>query len=256
MNLILIGIAIFPVIFLLIFIYRKDQYEREPISLLMLALFMGMLSTIPASLMEGAMSFIYMPDESRVIAYGLYNGFAVAGVCEELCKLLFLSWAVWRKPDFDEYFDGIVYAVFVSLGFAGVENLMYVLDGSSFDEALSTGVMRALLSVPAHFLFAVMMGYFFSLAKFDYTHRKSYLFKAFFIPMLMHGTFDAILFITSGLGEESEGMGFIASGLMVVFIVFDIMMWKWGLKRIKRLQERSKEQDFDRSDPFANFTWE
>ena len=256
MNLILLGIAVFPVIFLLVFIYRKDKYAKEPISLLMLALFMGMLSTIPASLMEGIMSFIYMPDESDVIAYGLYNGFAVAGVCEELCKLLFLSWAIWRKPDFDEWFDGIVYSVFVSLGFAGVENVMYVLGGSTFGEAISTGVMRALLSVPAHFLFAVMMGYFFSLAKFDYVHRRKHMLKAFFVPMLMHGTFDAILFITSGLAEESDSMGLIASGLMVVFVVFDIMMWKWGLKRINRLQERSKDQDFNREDPFANFTWE
>lgn len=252
MNLILIGIAILPVVILLVFIYRKDKYDREPFGLVMKALFAGAISAIPASLLESMMSWIYMPNPSAVIAYGIYNGFAVAGCCEEACKLALLALVIWKRPEFDEYFDGIVYAAFVSLGFAGVENIMYVFNNETLSAAISTGMVRAVLSVPAHFLFGVMMGYFFSLAKFDIQHRTSNLFKAFWVPMALHGTFDALLFISSGL----EHFVLISSIVMLVFIIFDIKLWKWALRRINRLQEWSKQQEFDRSHPFDNFRWD
>ena len=252
MNLILIGIAILPVIILLVFIYRKDKYAHEPIGLVMKALFAGALSAIPAIILESLVSNFYMPSESRVIAYGVYNGFAVAGACEELSKLALLALVIWRRPEFDEYFDGIVYAAFVALGFAGVENIMYVFNNESFSAAISTGMVRAIISVPAHFLFGVMMGYFFSLAKFDRQHRSQNLFKAFLIPMLLHGSFDALLFISDGFNHFI----LVSSVLMFVFIIFDIKLWKWSLRRINRLQEWSKEQSFDRTHPFDNFTWD
>lgn len=216
----LIGLAILPVVILLVYIYRKDKFQKEPIGLLLAALGMGMLSVLPIFFVERFLSSLNPFDG---VDGALYTAFVVAGCVEEGFKLLFLYWLIWRNRYFDEYFDGIVYAVFVSLGFALVENVMYVFSGG-----LNTGIMRALLSVPAHFLFAVVMGYFFALAKF-YRNRTWNMLLAFIAPMLLHGIFDALLMVA----EVSETM---QGTCLVGFIVFDIVLWKIGKKRLRQLE--------------------
>ena len=241
--------SVLPVLVLLVFVYRKDKFQPEPWGKLVLTFFVGCLSVVPAIVLESGMS-LFMPDEP--VAAAFYNGFAVAGFCEELCKLLMLYWVVWKSPHFDEYFDGIVYAAFLSLGFACVENIGYVLMESG--TPMITALFRGVLAVPAHFLFAVTMGYHFSLAKFDPAHRRRHLFRAFFYPFLLHGTYDALLMVSGALGEGEEALP--AVGLIfVVFLVFDVMMWRWGLKRIRHMQERSKEQNFNPENPFEGFVW-
>lgn len=240
--------AVLPVAVLLWFIYRKDKLNPEPLGKLVWAFVVGCLSVVPAMVMETVLGMMTPPTP---ILGGIYTGYVVAGLSEELCKLALLMLVVWRSPHFDEYFDGIVYAVFVSLGFACVENVMYVM-GSG--DAMSVALMRGLLAVPAHFLFAVTMGYHLSLAKFDPRNRRRHLFHALLYPMLLHGTYDALLMVSDGLGDGMLGMG-MSGLLMVAFIVFDVMMWRWGMRRIKRMQERSHEEGFNRSDPFEGFTW-
>ncbi|MDY6288304.1 MAG: PrsW family glutamic-type intramembrane protease, partial [Bacteroidales bacterium] len=229
--------AVLPVAVLLWFIYRKDKLNPEPLGKLVWAFVVGCLSVVPAMVMEAVLGMMTPPTP---ILGGIYTGYVVAGLSEELCKLVLLMLVIWRSPHFDEYFDGIVYAVFVSMGFACVENVMYVM-GST--EALSVALMRGLLAVPAHFLFAVTMGYHLSLAKFDPRNRRRHLMHALLYPVLLHGTYDALLMVSDGLGDSMLGMG-LSGLLMVAFIVFDVMMWRWGIRRIKRMQERSHEQGF------------
>ncbi|MBR4506842.1 MAG: PrsW family intramembrane metalloprotease [Bacteroidales bacterium] len=249
--------AVVPVVLLLFFIYRKDKYQPEPLGKLLLAFFVGCLSVIPAAMMEGVIMIAAPSAEYMPVLNGLFNGYLVAGLSEELCKLLLLLLVIWKSPHFDEFFDGIVYAAYLSLGFACVENIMYVFQG---DDQMATALARGLLAVPAHFLFAVTMGYYVSLAKFDPGKKGGYLFKAFLYPMLLHGTYDALLMVSSnlanGMEEESAIIGGICLILFVVFIIFDIRLWRKGLKRIKKMQERSKEQGFDRLHPFDGFTWD
>lgn len=248
--------AVLPVLLLLYFIYKKDKYQPEPLGKLILAFFVGCLSVIPAGLMESVIMPLGPDAEQFPVMNGLFNGFLVAGVSEELWKLILLMWVIWKSPHFDEFFDGIVYAAYLSLGFACVENIGYVLSGS---DQMATALMRGLLAVPAHFLFAVTMGYYVSLAKFDPSNKRSHLWKAFLYPMLLHGTYDALLMVSSNLataaGDEDMVVGIVCVVLFIVFVVFDIKLWRWGLKRIKRMQERSKEQNFDRMNPFDGFTW-
>ena len=135
--------AVLPVLILLFFIYKKDKFQPEPLGKLVWTFFVGCLSVIPASLMELLLS-TFTPSEP--VAGGLFTGYAVAGFSEELCKLLLLMWVIWKSPYFDEYFDGIVYASFLSLGFACVENIMYVY---SSDDTMTIALMRGLLAVPA-----------------------------------------------------------------------------------------------------------
>ena len=134
-----------------------------------------------------------------------------------------------------------------------MENISYVLQGS---DPMGTAFMRGLLAVPAHFLFAVTMGYYVSLAKFDPEGRAKHLVRALLYPVLLHGTYDALLMVSSNLsGFDSMLSTGLTGVLFIVFVIFDIRMWKWGLRRIKRLQQRSREQDFDRLHPFDGFTW-
>ena len=252
MNIAIIS-AILPVVLLLVFIYRKDKYHPEPLGKLLLTFFVGCLSVIPASLMELFLMPLAPQAEAAPVLNGIFTGYFVAGFSEELFKLLLLLWVIGRSPHFDEYFDGRVYAAYLSLGFACVENISYVLGGT---DPMGTALMRGLLAVPAHFLFAVTMGYYLSLAKFDPAGRSKHLFLAFFYPMLLHGTYDALLMVSSNLsGSDSMVSTGITGVLFVAFIVFDVRMWKWGLKRIKRMQERSHEQNVDRHHPFDGFTW-
>lgn len=249
MNIYLIAIAVLPVIVLAFVVYRQDRYEKEPIGQLVKAFFFGALAILPAIVLERFLVWFTPP---MPVLSGVYTGFVVAGFSEELCKLLLLALAVWKSRAFDEYMDGIVYACFVSLGFACFENVSYVFGQDTFANALVTGSVRAVLSVPGHFLFGVMMGYYFALAKFDPGRRWRYLLRALVVPMLMHGTFDSLLMIPESM---PAGAGLVSGVLFVVFLWFDIRMWKWGVRRIRHLQELSRQQNVDRSNPFEGFTW-
>lgn len=238
MNTFLFSLAVLPALLLAFVIYRQDKFEREPFGKLVGVFFFGVLSTLPAIVME---LLLEMARPSGAVAGGLYGGFVVAGCCEELSKLVILYWAVWRSREFNEYFDGIVYACFVSLGFACFENVLYVCFQDTVEASLLTGSVRAVLSVPAHFLFGVMMGYYFALAKFDVEHRRRNLVLAFVVPMLMHGTFDSLLMIPEGMEEKQELM---TGALFVAFVVFDVLMWRWGIRRIRKMQRLSMQAAF------------
>ena len=256
--------AVLPVAVLLWFIYRKDKLNPEPLGKLVWAFVVGCLSVVPAMVMETVLGMMTPPTP---ILGGIYTGYVVAGLSEELCKLALLALAVWKAPDFNEYFDGIVYATFVALGFAGIENLMYVFRQETFEVSLMTGGVRAILSVPGHFLFAVVMGYYFALAKFNPDKRRQNLFKAFFYPMLLHGTFDALLMIPEAMGEDGT---WLSAVLFPVFIFFDVKLWKVAMRHLKGLQEMSGQQNnggsgydggYDQEPPrqgdaFSGFQWD
>jgi len=255
MNIVLIS-AVLPVVVLLFFIYRKDKINPEPLGLLLLTFFAGCFSVVPAALMEAVIMPLAPPADSAPVLNGLFDGYLVAGLSEELWKLLLLMLVVWRSRHFDEYFDGIVYAAYLSLGFACIENISYVFSST---DAAGTALMRGLLAVPAHFLFGVTMGYYLSLAKFDPRGRRRHLLHALLYPLLLHGTYDALLMVSTNLSAGNGGgytvVGILCAALFVIFIVFDIKLWRWGLKRIKKMQQRSHEQTFDRNNPFEGFQW-
>jgi RsiW-degrading membrane proteinase PrsW (M82 family) len=122
--------------------------------------------------------------------------------------------------------DGIVYAVCVSLGFAGLENILYV----ALDENwASVAITRAIFAVPGHFCFGVMMGYFYSLAKFEPQHRIRYSALALIVPIVAHGVYDAILMIMQVYIPT-----WLESILMIGFLVFCFRLWKTASQAIKK----------------------
>ena len=185
----LLALAIAPGIAICIYIYFKDKYKREPFGLLLLSFILGMLSIIPAILMElpfsKTMEQMEFQSSWKVASYA----FLVVGFSEEISKYLVVRFFIFKRKAFDDPFDGIVYTVMVGMGFATLENIGYVLE-----HGMATGIVRMFLSVPAHATFAVLMGYHIGLAKFDPAHRARHLFYAILWPVVFHGAFDFFLF--------------------------------------------------------------
>lgn len=233
----LLKLAIAPVALLLIYIYKKDVISKEPTKALVkafiggcLVVLLDLLVLLPGMLLLGEAS-----EWSPLLLSVFGQSFIEAGIPEELCKFAVLYFLAWKSKDFDEHFDGIVYAVFVSMGFACLENIMYVVMGG-----VGTGILRAITAVPGHFFFGVIMGYYFSRAKFVPKMRKNAMLKALFIPMLLHGTYDFILFLITALANvEEEDMGptaVIIIVFVIFFFVFNFFLWKQGRKRIEELR--------------------
>ncbi len=229
----LIILSLAPVAILLAYIWVRDKYEKEPFKMLLIALFLGAISVIPVLIVESIlMLFINLFQETMK---AFWNAFVVAAFTEELFKFLFLYLLIWKSKEFNEKFDGIVYAVYISLGFAAVENLMYVLD-----YGVHVGWIRAITAVPAHFLFGVTMGFFFGQAKF-YPNQKNKLIRAALIyPILLHGVYDFIIMT----GHPYY---------LLLFIPFIIFMWIYGLKKMKQLSSQSiYRNDFRKEEEMLN----
>ena len=186
----LLALAIAPGIAICIFIYLKDKYNREPFGLLLLSFILGMLSIIPAIIIQVAFTKPVENMMGKGIPYTLVFAFLIVGLSEEGSKFLSVRFVPYRRKSFDDPFDGIVYAVMVGMGFATLENIGYVLE-----HGIGTGITRMFLSVPAHATFAVLMGYHIGLAKFDAARRSRQLFLALLWPVIFHGTFDFFLFL-------------------------------------------------------------
>ena len=191
---VLLFLSVLPAALLIIFIYRQDKYQKEPFKSLFKAFFGGMLSVVFTIVTVRIIDYTIglIPYLNQTV---FYDSFITAGIPEELCKFLVFMIFIWNDKNFDEYFDGIVYASFISLGFATVENIMYVMPGG-----IGTGIVRALISVPAHFLFGVILGYFLSLAKFNSNKKGRYIIIGLLIAMAAHGLFDWLLMFSDRMG--------------------------------------------------------
>lgn len=224
--------ALAPVLVLLFYIYRKDSVQPEPSGWLLKAFLLGVGSVILSMLISGPLaSFLEFQIESDVypsVLAAFMDAFLLAAIPEEFAKL-FMLWLLLRKnPYFDEHFDGIVYAVFVGMGFAGLENVMYVFEGIEDGTWFNVGITRALFSVPGHFLFAVLMGYYYSLFHFGISRNFLTMLLIPGAPILAHGIFDGLLFSFS-VNETVALVG------CLVFLFFFIYLAKIGRKKIQHL---------------------
>tara|TARA_B100000768_G_C11191994_1_gene337770 strand:- start:353 stop:997 length:645 start_codon:yes stop_codon:yes gene_type:complete len=151
-------LATFPPILIAYFVYKQDKYEKEPLSLISLSFFLGCLSVIPAIVFE----LVY--NQSLFPNLFLYVLFGIAFI-EEGVKFFFLRKYIYRNKNLDEPMDGIVYAVMVGLGFALVENIMYVLENP--EQSFDIAVLRMFTAIPLHAICGVILGYYIGLAKFS-----------------------------------------------------------------------------------------
>lgn len=223
--------ALLPVALLLFYIYRQDSAQPEPARWLWKGVWYGILSAVLVLLVMGIASLAFpMPSLEGTVLGAIIDAFLGAAIPEEAAKFLML-WLLLRKnPYFDEHLDGIVYATCVGLGFAGLENIFYVV--GNIESLVSIAVVRGLFSVPGHFFFAVAMGYFFSLTYFKSKtkeEKKKYYLLALFVPMVLHGIFDMLLMFSSV--EES-----LAGLCVMVFLYFVNVLRKKGQEKIQELK--------------------
>lgn len=255
-DILLVCAAIIPAIALSIYIYKKDRVEKEPIGLLLLLLGLGVAICFPAAKLEGwLMGFqqelflplgnmkdntLYLPTDI-FSSYMAVKAFAVVALVEEGLKFLVLVLVTKNNKNFNSLFDGIIYAVFVSLGFAAYENILYVLK-----YGWETAFTRAVYAVPGHTFFAIIMGYYYTLwnvyrkarikeqkllkdgylagieKKFVCTH---YLVLALVMPILAHGFYDYCCFMEKKIWR-------------IVLMVFVLFLYGYGFYRVYKMSEK------------------
>lgn len=228
-NAIICITAILPVTVLLWFIYRKDKDAPEPTSRLVLAFVLGIASVLVSMCISVPLAFMGLyPYEPTDVVEAVRLSFLGAAIPEEVAKFLMLWLLLRRNRYFDEKIDGIVYAVCVSMGFAALENLMYLFQ--NYDEFMSVGVARAIFALPGHFCFGVLMGYYYSRLKIcGHTSTRDHI-LVLAAPILAHGLYDSLLFAAN----VSEYLAFI---FMIIFLVLCFKMWKYAKARIKEMQQ-------------------
>ena len=185
--------AILPAFVMLAYVLWYDRNHPEPSSMLFKGFVCGVLSLGVLNLFwDYFPAYFEWADQDRTVIGKIKYAFCSVAFAEEGVKLIMLWILLSKNPFFDERFDGIVYAVSVSMGFAAFENLDYVLDSKEWGEVAA---IRAVLTVPMHYMCGVLMGYFYSLAKYDSATRWKRLWHWAMIwvgPVIIHGTFDAI----------------------------------------------------------------
>lgn len=229
----LIFLAILPVIIILFFIYKKDK-NKEPLGLLLSLFLSGFMACGLVLLISDVLKLIFPFMDPEVyknsfLAVLLYSFIGVALV-EEFCKwiMLFL-FGYSHNKEFDELYDGIVYAIFVSLGFAFIENILYVINTAK----LSTALVRAVSAVPSHACDAIFMGYYISIArhfhvKGDKKAEKKYLVYSVLIPTLLHGIYDFCLLSQYEI-------------LIISFIAFVIFLYTISIRKLLLLAKNNKK---------------
>lgn len=186
----LLLLAVSPVIIIMFYIYFKDKFEKEPIPFLVKNFFLGATVSVLITLVFSSFASKLIPlvDELSVFEQFL-KAFIVVALVEEFSKYVVLRYYSQKSKEYNEPFDGIVYAVMVSMGFAALENVLYV-----FQYGISTGITRAFTAVPAHATFAILMGFFMGKAKFS-KNRFVFNLMGLFCATLFHGAYDFFLFI-------------------------------------------------------------
>lgn len=207
----LITLTFAPVLAIIIYVYFKDKYEKEPLHLLFKCFFLGVLSIIPAILLEiiaGKLSIFTGTDFKSVVLYT----FIGVGFSEEFSKFIFLRYFAFKNNHFNEPFDGIIYAVMISMGFAATENAIYVMGGGA-----SVAWLRMFTAVPAHAAFAVLMGYYVGKAKFSINNRFLLLVNGLLIAILFHGTYDLFLML-----KDYSGLAIFSLVTLIIAIIFSV----------------------------------
>ena len=228
-NYVYIIAALLPALYFMYYIYKHDTHEKEPTKLLLKLVISGVIAAFMAGIIETlAQNYILPVFENQSYHVQIIMLAFMVGLVEEFCKYFFLRRNTWNNPNFDYLFDGVVYSVFVSLGFAAIENVMYV-----FMYGLQVALTRAFLAVPAHTAFGVVMGVYYGQAKLIQKRGNKSLVKPTILigvglAIFMHTFYDA----TAMLGTET------AEYLFMGFVVIMYIIMFSSIKKASRANRR------------------
>lgn len=245
LNPILIGAAVIPAVILLARVYKADRIDKEPPGLLLSLVLFGILSTFVA-LMTEQLGILILSNcvEPETVKYNAILYFGIVAFSEEGAKYALLKMRTWKSHHFNCQFDGVVYAVFVSLGFALWENIGYVAQNG-----LATALVRAVTAVPGHACFGVFMGVFYGAAKRfdgmgDPSGCKRFRRLALLFPALMHGCYDFIATI------PTQGFGWIFVGFVLGMFVICYRLVKRAAAEDRFITQTDDPDMPDTADPF------
>ncbi|WEY86911.1 glutamic-type intramembrane protease PrsW [Bacillus subtilis] len=206
----IISAGIAPGIALLSYFYLKDQYDNEPVHMVLRSFFLGVVLVFPIMFIQ------YVLEKENVGGGSFFVSFLSSGFLEESLKWFILMISVYPHAHFDEHYDGIVYGASVSLGFATLENILYLI-GHGVEHAF----VRALLPVSCHALIGVIMGFYLGKARFSADKaRVKWLTLSLVVPSLLHGSYD---FILTAL-----------SNWVYYMLPFMVFLWWFGLRKAKK----------------------
>lgn len=220
----IIILALVPVIAINTFVYVRDGKEREPIKNLAISFILGALSVLLVFVQVGFEKAGYIGSwgGNKDTTSIFLHAFIEVALVEECAKFIMLRLYSYRREAFNEPYDGIIYAVMVSMGFAGLENVLYSVQGG-----VGIAVLRALTAVPGHATFAIAMGYFVGLAKFNPSKSVMYQVMGVGLAVVFHGFYDFFL-----MSNHEIGMGLGALVTLIVGIVLSLRAIKLHKKNI------------------------
>ena len=222
----LLVIAIAPAAALFVFFYARDRHQKEPFGILIKTFILGVLAFIPASVTSLSLERLTgWHSNTTNLLHGFLGALFIVGFVEEGCKYVVVRFYAYHKREFDEPYDGIMYSVAAALGFATVENVLYVIS-----QGAGAGVLRAFLAVPGHAFDGVLMGYFLGLAKFQKTDARGNWLSGFGfgLAVFAHGIYDFIIFSLDK-----------APLLLLSLLVLAVLSWVVIFKATRNLSDRS-----------------
>jgi RsiW-degrading membrane proteinase PrsW (M82 family) len=227
----LMALAIIPGLLLIIYVYRKDKVEKEPLGLILRIIIYGIISCIAAGYLEQLESNFLPKYQEGTVEYAVMTSFCMAAFVEEIVKFLAMRLGSWRYQGFNYRFDGIVYGASSAIGFAVFENIQYV---ASY--GLATAISRAFLAVPLHAFCGVFMGVFYSYSKKSAIlglKGKQFLFTvlSLIVPMLIHGIYDTLAF----MGTQQY---------TVMLLVFVVLLYIAAITTIRKMSAADREAGF------------
>ena len=230
---ILVAIAILPIILICLFVYSKDR-DKEPIKLLIKLFFLGIVScfiVLFISLAEEFIPFLAKDTNEMGLIEVIVYSFINVTLVEEFFKWIMVYNFGYKSKHFDQLYDIVVYAVFVSLGFAFLENLFYVLP----EGTVKVGIIRALLAVPGHACDAIFMGYYLSIARlYKYKNpqiAKRNIYLSIIVPTILHGIYDFCLFAS-------------IPALLIIFFVFITVLYVFSLNKLNTISKELIRDNF------------
>lgn len=210
--------ALAPGLSLLTYLYLRDKYEAEPIHMVLKVFLIGIFLVVPIMVLQRGVE-IWLGEGNFVMAFIQSSG------VEEFIKWFVLFHLLYNHTEFDEPYDGILYAGALSLGFATTENLLYsIFMPADFGAML----LRALLPVSGHMLFGVIMGYYLGRAKFSASRnkKKMFLLLSLTVPLILHGLYDWII-----VTREHDWI--------FAIVPFMLLLWVFGLSKMKSAHIKS-----------------
>ncbi|KAB1192533.1 PrsW family intramembrane metalloprotease [Haloferax sp. MBLA0076] len=233
------------------YVYYTDVTDNEPLSMLVVTFLLGVLTATFAAVLNSLMNNVGQTIASELsLSIGFLGSiiffYLVVGPVEETVKLLAVRLYAYSHSSFNAVVDGAVYGAMAGLGFATIENALYItrnLMTSGLDLGTAGGVgiigagstitaVRALAG-PGHVIYSAIAGYYLGLAKFNKENAGPIVIKGLILASLVHATYNSTVGIGAATVSSLTGLGSLPSFLVYV-LIYDGIFGLYLIGKIRR----------------------